>query len=155
MSKVSETNMAKVIAVCRSKKKGTRKNAITEGVFRENYGLAEDAHADSETHRQVSLLSTDSIDKMRKLGLNVSIGDFAENLTCEGIDLPTLPVGTRLAVGKNVILEITQIGKECHTKCAIFHRLGQCIMPLEGVFARVIKGGKVKAGDEINLLAGS
>lgn len=147
--------MAKVVAVCRSKKKGTRKDAVDEGVFTENFGLAEDAHADCATHRQVSLLSTDSIDKMRRLGLNVGIGDFAENLTCEGIDLPALPVGTKLSVGEDVILEITQIGKECHTKCAIFHRLGQCIMPSEGVFARVLKGGKVKAGDKIIEMAGN
>ncbi len=141
--------MAKVIAVCRSKKKGTKKEAIAEGVFNENFGLAEDAHADCATHRQVSLLSTDSIDKMRKLGLNVGIGDFAENLTCEGINLHILPVGTRLSVGGEVILEISQIGKVCHTKCAIFKKIGQCIMPTEGVFARVIKGGKVRAGDQI------
>lgn len=147
--------MARVIAVCRSKKKGTKKDPVAEGVFTENYGLTEDAHADCATHRQVSLLSTESIDKMRRLGLNVGVGDFAENLTCEGIDLHVLPVGTRLSVGDEVILEITQIGKECHTKCAIYRRIGQCIMPLEGVFARVVRGGKVRAGDKITTLAGN
>lgn len=144
--------MGKVVAVCTSKKKGTRKDTVAEGVLKENYGLVEDAHADYNTHRQVSLLTTASIEKMRQLGLDVGCGDFAENLTCEGIDLPCLPVGTRVTVGKEVILEISQIGKECHTKCAIYRKIGKCIMPEEGVFARVIKGGRVKAGDTIKII---
>lgn len=144
--------MAKIIAVCKSKKKGTKKEAIAEGIIRENYGLVDDAHADCCTHRQVSLLATESIDKMRQLGLNVGPGDFAENLTCEGIDLASLPVGTQVSIGKEVILEITQIGKECHTRCAIYHKIGKCIMPEEGVFAKVAKGGLVKSGDVIRLL---
>ncbi len=147
--------MAKVIAVCSSKKKGTPKDVIAEGILKEKYGLVGDAHADCNTHRQVSLLAIESVNKMRELGFDVGPGSFAENLTCEGIDLVSLPIGTRLKVGRDIILRISQIGKECHTKCAIFHRLGQCIMPLEGVFARVIKGGKVKAGDIITELAGS
>ena len=146
--------MAQVVAVCTSKKKGTRKEVIAEGVLKDNYGLVQDAHADYNTHRQVSLLATTSIDKMRQLGLNVDCGDFAENLTCEGIELISLPIGTQVAVGKEVILEISQIGKECHTGCAIYRQVGKCIMPKEGVFARVIKGGKVKAGDAIKVLAG-
>lgn len=144
--------MAKVIAVCRSDKKGTRKQVVPEGSFKEEFGMLTDAHADCNTHRQVSLLATESIEKMRQLGLNVGPGDFAENLTTEEIDLVTLPVGTRLAVGKNVVLEISQIGKECHTRCAIFQQVGTCIMPEEGVFARVIKGGTVTAGDDIQTI---
>ncbi len=141
--------MAKVIAVCRSKKKGTKKRTIDEGTLKEDYGLVGDAHADCCTHRQVSLLAVESIDKMRNLGFDIGPGDFAENLTTEGIDLVLLPVGTEVSVGKEVVLEITQIGKECHTKCAIYHQVGQCIMPEEGVFTRVVRGGTVRSGDEI------
>ena len=146
--------MSKVIAVCRSDKKGISKEVIAEGLFKEEYGLTSDAHADSDTHRQVSLLARESIKKMRKLGFDVSPGDFAENLTTEGIDLPSLPIGTRIAVGEEVTLEITQIGKDCHTGCAIFRQIGKCVMPKEGVFARVIKGGLVKAEDVISILDG-
>jgi len=145
--------MGKVIAVCTSPKKGTKKNTVPVGTVKENYGLIDDAHADANTHRQVSLLSTASIEKMRRLGLEVGCGDFAENLTCEGIEVVKLPVGTRVGVGDEVVLEISQIGKECHTKCAIYRKVGTCIMPEEGVFARVISGGKVKAGDAINIIA--
>jgi MOSC domain-containing protein YiiM len=99
----------------------------------------------------VSLLAIESIEKMRQLGLEVNPGDFAENLTTQGIDLLSLPLGTRLHIGDEVLLEITQIGKECHTGCAIFQQVGKCIMPEEGVFARVIRGGEVKAGDEIRV----
>lgn len=143
--------MARIIAVCRSDKKGTKKQDIKEGLLREEYGLVGDAHADCCTHRQVSLLSMDSIDKMRKLGLNVGPGDFAENLTTEGIDLVSLPIGTRVSVGKEVVLAVTQIGKECHTRCAIYRQVGKCAMPEEGVFARVIHGGSVKVGDTLEI----
>jgi len=141
--------MARVIAVCQSKKKGTSKGVISEGFLHQDYGLANDAHADCSSHRQVSLMAVESIDKMRRLGLEVGPGAFAENLTTEGLDMASLPIGTRLMVGKEIVLEITQIGKECHTKCAIYHKIGQCIMPEEGVFTRVIHGGPVRAGDEI------
>lgn len=141
--------MAKVLAVCSSKKKSTKKKVISEALIRENYGLVDDAHADSGTHRQVSLLAMESIAKMQRLGLDVGYGDFAENITSEGIDLVSLPIGTRLLIGDETILEITQIGKECHIKCAIYRQVGQCVMPEEGVFARVIQGGVVKAGDAI------
>ncbi|MFH0941536.1 MAG: MOSC domain-containing protein [Chloroflexota bacterium] len=144
--------MAKVIAVGISKTKGVRKDAIARGEVRKSYGLVGDAHADSSTHRQVSLLARESIEKMRRQGYKVGPGDFAENLTCEGIDLVALPVGTRVAVGERVILEISQIGKECHTGCSVFLQTGKCIMPKEGVFARVIRGGTVSAGDEITVL---
>jgi len=144
--------MARILAVCRSDTKGVSKNPIDEGFFKEDYGLVGDAHAASDTHRQVSLLALASIEKMRRLGLELSAGDFAENLTVEGLDLVSLPIGTRLVVGKGVILEVTQIGKECHTGCAIFQQIGKCIMPKEGIFARVIKGGTVKAGDELKVM---
>ena len=146
--------MAEVIAVCSSRKKGTRKEDIAEGILQQDYGLVDDAHADSSTHRQVSVLAVESIAKMQRLGLNVGNGDFAENITSKGIDLVSLPVGSRLRVGDQAILEVTQIGKECHTKCAIYRQVGQCIMPEEGVFARVIRGGLVKAGDAIKALEG-
>jgi MOSC domain-containing protein YiiM len=141
--------MAKIVAVCSSEKKGTVKKNIGEGLFREDVGLAGDAHADSGTHRQVSLLDMSSINKMRESGLKVNPGDFAENLTTEGIDIVSLPVGTRIVVGKQVLLEITQIGKECHSGCAVFKQVGKCIMPKEGVFARVLRGGVIRTGDAI------
>ena len=143
--------MAEVVAVCKSRKKGTRKESIPEGLLKENYGLIGDAHADSLTHRQVSLLATESIDKMRSLGFNLGPGDFAENITTAGIDLVTLPIGTRVLIGDEVALEITQIGKECHAACAIRRQVGQCIMPEEGVFARVAEGGLVKPRDIIKI----
>jgi len=141
--------MAKIIAVCWSKDTGTRKEAIAEGVFKENFGLVDDAHADCDTHRQVSLLAIESINKMRESGYDVGPGDFAENLTTEGIELVSLPIGTQVSVGEEIILEITQIGKECHTGCAIFRQTGKCIMPKEGVFARVIRGGLAKSGNQV------
>ncbi len=141
----------RVIAVCRSDKKGTRKEVVGEGLLKEDYGLVDDAHADCCTHRQVSLLARESIEKMRDLGIDVGPGDFAENITTEGIDLASLPIGTKLSVGKGVVLEITQIGKECHAGCAIFRQVGKCIMPKEGVFARVIRGGVVESEDKIRI----
>ncbi len=141
--------MAKVIAVCTSVRKGTRKTTIPEGTFREEFGLLGDAHAECVTHRQVSLLAKESIAKMKNLGIELGPGDFAENLTTEGIDLLKVPVGTKLSVGDRVVLEISQHGKECHTGCAIRKQVGTCIMPIEGVFARVIVGGVVRPGDEI------
>ncbi|MBT1076343.1 MOSC domain-containing protein [Geobacter grbiciae] len=143
---------AKVIAVCISENKGERKTPVASVELRENHGIVGDAHA-GEWHRQVSLLAAESIEKMRKMGLDVDSGDFAENITTEGIDLPALPVGTRLAVGET-LLEVTQIGKECHTRCAIYHQAGDCVMPKEGIFARVITGGVVKPGDPIAVVRG-
>jgi len=144
--------MAKIIAVCTSEKKGTKKEAVKEGLLQEDFGLVGDAHADCCTHRQVSLLAIESVNKMRGLGFDVGPGDFAENLAYEGIDLVSLPLGTRLSIGKGVILEVTQLGKECHSGCAIYRRIGKCIMPKEGVFAKVIQGGLVRAGDAITVL---
>jgi MOSC domain-containing protein YiiM len=144
--------MARIIAVCKSDKKGTKKKDVGEGLLKADFGLVGDAHADCCTHRQVSLLAVESIDKMRALGLEVNPGDFAENLTTEEIDLISLPIGTRISVGKQIVLEITQIGKECHTGCAIYRQVGKCIMPEEGVFARVVQGGPVRTGDRIKVV---
>ena len=145
-------NMAEIIAVCRSSRKGESKQAVAEGYFREEYGLEGDAHADSASHRQVSLLAVESIEKMRSLGLKLNPGDFAENLTTEGLALAGLPVGTRLSVGNELVLEVTQIGKECHAGCAILQQVGKCVMPKEGIFARVVWPGRVVPGDGIRVL---
>ncbi len=144
--------MNTVIAVCQSEKKGTRKTPVARVTIREEYGVVGDAHADSSTHRQVSLLAIESIDKMRGKGLELNPGDFAENITTEGIDLSKLPIGTRINIGGEVILEISQIGKECHAGCAIRQQIGDCIMPREGIFARVVRGGEIKPGDKINII---
>ena len=143
--------MAKIIAVCTSEKKGTKKEAVEEGLLQEDFGLTGDAHADYCTHRQVSLLAIESINKMRSLGFDVGPGDFAENITTEGIDLLSLPIGMHISIGKGVILEISQIGKTCHIGCTIYRQIGKCIMPREGVFARVIRGGLVRAGNTIKI----
>lgn len=141
---------ASVVAVSISKAKGEKKTPVEVVHLRENYGIIGDAHA-GDWHRQVSLLAQESIDKMRDLGLDVGAGDFAENITTQGIDLVNLPVGTRLAIGP-VVLEISQIGKTCHTRCAIYYQAGDCVMPKEGVFATVRSGGVIKPGSEIQLL---
>ena len=146
--------MAKIIAVCKSNRKGTRKQDIVEGFLKKDCGLIGDAHADCCTHRQVSLLAIESINNMRGMGFDVGPGDFAENLTTEGISLVSLPVSTYITIGEGVILQVTQIGKECHSGCAIRRQTGKCIMPKEGVFARVIRGGPVKAGDVIEVHSG-
>ncbi len=129
-----------------------RKQPVPEIVIQEDFGVVDDAHADGATHRQVSLLAIESINKMRALGFDLNPGDFAENITTQGIDLVPLPVSTRLRAGADIILEITQIGKECHAACAIRRQVGDCIMPREGIFARVIRGGRLKAGDTITLV---
>ncbi|KXG77731.1 Molybdopterin adenylyltransferase [Fervidicola ferrireducens] len=142
--------MGRVVAVSISEKKGEKKQNVGKARLIENFGLEGDAHAGS-WHRQVSLLAKESIEKMKKMGLAVGPGDFAENITTEGIDLARLPVGTRLEIG-DALLEVTQIGKECHSGCAIFKQVGQCIMPREGIFARVLRGGVVSEGDEIKVI---
>ena len=139
--------MAKVLAVCISENKGERKKPVEAVELRINHGIVGDGHA-GDWHRQVSLLAQESIDKMRALGLDVTAGDFAENITTSGIVLVTLPIGSRLQIGET-LLEVTQIGKECHTRCAIFYQAGDCVMPKEGIFAKVITGGVIKPGDEI------
>ena len=141
--------MGKVLAVCISEKKGTQKKNVGSAVFVEDWGLEGDAHA-GKWHRQVSLLSGEKIDAFRAKGAEVEDGAFGENLVVEGIDFAKLPVGTRFRCGE-VVLELTQIGKECHNGCAIFQKMGECIMPREGVFTRVLKGGKVSVGDEMTV----
>lgn len=147
----NKERIGRVLAVCRSEEKGTVKKDIGEGRLIEGYGLEGDAHG-GNWHRQVSLLGEESIAKMRVKGLKINYGDFAENITTEGLVLYELPVGTKLKIGKEAVLEVTQIGKECHHGCEIFKKIGTCIMPREGIFARVIKGGPVKAGDRISVL---
>jgi MOSC domain-containing protein YiiM len=142
--------MGKIIAVCTSAKKGQRKKNIEQGELVAEHGLRDDAHA-GPWHRQVSLLAMESIRKMQAAGLNVGPGDFAENLTTEGIDLPGLPLGTKLRIGSQALGEVTQIGKECHTRCAIFHQAGDCVMPKEGIFIRVLTGGVIRVGDEVRV----
>ncbi len=148
---VKKVEYGEVIAVCTSPNKQTRKININECLVKKNHGLMGDAHSTSRTHRQVSLMGQESIDKMRDMGLDVHPGDFAENITTTGIKLFTIPIGTRLQVGDS-ILEVTQIGKECHNLCAIYQQAGDCIMPREGIFARAITGGKVKTGDKVKIL---
>ncbi|WP_238900184.1 MOSC domain-containing protein [Clostridium sp. YIM B02500] len=143
--------MAKVLSINISEKKGVIKTPIKEGIFIEEHGLKDDAHA-GKWHRQVSLLSQESIDKMIKMGVDgLEAGKFAENITTEGIVLYELPVGTRLKIGET-IQEVTQIGKECHKGCAIKNQVGTCIMPTEGIFTRIIQGGVIRSGDSIEIL---
>lgn len=140
-----------VVAVCTSETKGVPKQDVGSAMLVENHGLDGDAHA-GRWHRQVSLLAEESIGKMRAKGLDVGPGAFAENITTRGLDLPSLPIGTRLGVGPEALLDVTQIGKECHAKCAIFQQVGECVMPLEGIFAKVLHGGAVTSGDGIRVL---
>ena len=140
-----------VIAVCTSERKGMPKEDVSRGLLVKEHGLEGDVHA-GNWHRQISLLSVSSINKIKEQGLEIENGDFAENLTVDGLDVWTLPVGTRLTVGQEALLEVTQIGKECHARCAIFYRAGDCVMPREGIFARVLATGPVAAGDELVVL---
>lgn len=144
--------MGKIVAVCTSEKKGQRKKNVEEGMLVPGHGLEGDAHA-GPWHRQVSLLALESIEKMRQAGLDVGPGDFAENLTTEGIDLITLPVGTKLKIGAEAMGEVTQIGKECHHRCAIYYQAGDCVMPKEGIFIKVLRGGPVKVGDPVEVVS--
>ncbi|RCW49684.1 MULTISPECIES: MOSC domain-containing protein [unclassified Halanaerobium] len=143
---------AKIKAVCRSKEKGTTKNEINKGELIEDFGLKGDAHA-GNWHRQISLLDSSSIDKMKNRGWEIRPGDFAENITTEGMEnLYKLSVGQKIRIRKEILLEITQIGKKCHQDCEIRQKIGDCVMPREGVFAKVIKGGEIKPGDKIEIL---
>ena len=141
---------ASVVAVNISKSKGERKVSVASVLFREEHGIVDDAHA-GNWHRQISLLASESIDKMRKLGLDVDSGDFAENITTQGLDLVALPIGTHVEIGETLV-EVTQIGKECHNRCAIYHQAGDCVMPKEGIFARVLRGGVVLTGDDVRVV---
>lgn len=142
--------MAHVVAVNISKDKGEQKVPVKTVELKEEHGIVGDAHA-GDWHRQVSLLADESIDKMRQQGLNLDSGAFAENVTTRGIDLVSLPVGTRLELGA-ALLEVTQIGKECHARCAIYEQAGDCVMPKEGIFAKVLRGGEVQAGSVVQVL---
>jgi MOSC domain-containing protein YiiM len=143
--------MGEVVAVCISKDKGEKKRPVQSVLLREEWGIEGDAHA-GNWPRQVSLLASESVKKMEDKGLSLGAGDFAENITTSGIDLLKLSIGAKLTLGDQVELEITQIGKECHDKCAIFEQVGFCVMPEEGVFARVLKGGSVRQGDQIRMV---
>ena len=142
--------MGEIIAVCMSAEKGERKKDMGAGILIKGSGLVGDGHA-GFAHRQVSLLAMESIAKMRAKGLDVGPGDFAENLTTRDIDLVHLPVGTRLQAGPEAILRVTQIGKICHDRCAIYAQAGDCVMPREGIFTEVLKGGKIRSGDSLQL----
>jgi MOSC domain-containing protein YiiM len=143
--------MGIIKAVCTSPEKGMRKKNIDEGLLIKEYGLKDDAHS-GPWHRQVSLLANESVNKMRAKGLDVGPGDFAENLTTEGIDLVNLPIGTKIKIGTESVGEVTQIGKECHAHCAIYYQAGDCVMPREGIFVRILEGGPVKVGDAIDVM---
>jgi MOSC domain-containing protein YiiM len=140
-----------IVAISVSQSKGIKKSNVPKCKLLEDQGLDGDAHA-GHWHRQVSLLAMESINKIRGKGLDVSPGDFAENITTSGLKIWELPVGTRLAAGNEALLEVTQIGKECHDRCAIYHQVGDCVMPREGVFTRVLRGGDVRPGDKIRVL---
>ena len=139
--------MAEILAVCISEKKGEQKHPVAEAQLKADWGIVGDAHA-GNWHRQISLLAQESVDEMRRTGLTLHAGDFAENIITEGIDLKHLPVGTVLRVGKTR-LQVTQIGKECHNDCEIRRMTGKCVMPTDGIFAIVLTGGTITAGDEI------
>jgi len=145
---MKQIQRGKILAVNISEEKGTKKTNIQSCALLKDFGLKGDAHA-GPWHRQVSLLANESIEKMRAMGLSVSYGDFAENITTEGIDLVHLPIGTTIRIGDSVVLQVTQIGKECHERCAIYYQVGDCVMPKEGIFAEVMNEGEVKVGDEI------
>lgn len=142
--------MASVVAVCISERKGTQKHEVPEIQLKINHGILGDAHA-GNWHRQVSLLAQESVDKMKAVFPDIPVGAFAENILTEGLTLYTLPVGTRLRVGE-VLLEVTQIGKECHAHCAIRQQVGDCVMPREGIFAIVLEEGTIRSGDTITVL---
>ena len=145
--------MGNVLAVCISEQKGTAKRNIQTGHFIADWGIEEDSHA-GKWHRQVSLLSHEKIEAFRARGAEVADGAFGENLVVSGIDFRTLPVGTRFRCN-DVELELTQIGKECHSGCAIYQQMGDCIMPREGVFARVLLGGTISVGDTLTVEEGT
>ncbi|BBO71225.1 molybdenum cofactor sulfurase [Desulfosarcina alkanivorans] len=142
----------KIVSIAVSRKKGTRKTLVDRVNVIENHGLEGDAHA-GDWHRQVSFLASESIQAAREKGLTVDFGDFAENVATVGVDWKTLPVGTRVKLGSTVVVEVSQIGKTCHKPCAIYYQAGDCIMPREGVFARVIRGGEIVCGDSLALMA--
>ena len=142
--------MGIIRAICISERRGTKKQEVLQAELKEKWGIVGDAHA-GDWHRQVSLLSQEKIEAFRSKGADVAYGDFGENLVVEGFDLAALPTGTRLKIG-DAVLEVTQIGKECHSHCEIYQRMGECIMPKEGIFARVLHGGCIEKGDEVECI---
>ncbi len=150
MTALDQTHDGRIVAVSISLKKGVKKTNVRQGGLIENRGLENDAHA-GDWHRQVSLLAIESIATIREKGLDVYPGDFAENITTEGIRLWELPVGTRMKLGEEALVEVTQIGKECHDRCAIYHQVGDCVMPREGIFVKVLKGGTIGPADGIQI----
>jgi MOSC domain-containing protein YiiM len=140
-----------IVSIAISKKKGTRKTQVDKAVILPDHGLDGDAHA-GPWHRQVSLLAAESIERARLQGLEVSFGDFAENIATIGFEWSKIPIGTKVQLGDTALVEITQIGKECHNKCAIYYMAGDCIMPREGVFARVLRGGTIQRGDCVKII---
>lgn len=144
---MQKNEVGKVVAICISEKKGTQKQEIQSAILKENWGIEKDAHA-GNWYRQVSMLSLEKIEEFRKKGAEVAFGAFGENLVIEGFDLRTIPVGTKFAIG-DAVLELTQIGKECHNHCSIYQAVGDCIMPREGVFTKVIQGGEIHPGDQV------
>ncbi len=142
----------RIVSVNISERKGTRKVSRPMVVLETNHGVAGDSHADG-SHRQLSLLAMEDIDYMRSLGAIVKPGDFAENITTEGVELSSYPVGTRFAIGSDILLELTQIGKECHSGCEIRQQVGTCIMPKKGIFCRILKGGEVRPGDGFRVVS--
>lgn len=145
--------MGVILAVNTSAEKGMRKKNVGSGNLVAGFGLKGDAHG-GKWHRQVSMLAMESIEKMRSMGLDVGPGDFAENITTQGIELMTLPIGTKLKIGHGVLGEVTQIGKECHHGCAIRQQAGDCVMPREGIFIKVLVGGQVNVGDSVEVIPG-
>ncbi len=145
------TIRGKIKAISISKNRGTRKYNIPSAELKANFGIEGDAHAGNR-QRQISLLANESIVKIRAKGANVTAGDFAENITTEEINLQSLTMGNKLKLGPEAEVEITQLGKECHNPCAIFQQVGDCIMPREGVFAKVTKPGQIKVGDTIEVI---
>ncbi|MHB9002457.1 MAG: MOSC domain-containing protein [Coriobacteriia bacterium] len=146
------TGPGRVVSVNLSEKKTVRKTAGDHGTLVTDRGFADDAHA-GDWHRQVSLLAQESIDKMVAAGLDVGAGDFAENITTTGMDLVSLPIGSVVQIGESAVLEVSQIGKVCHTKCAIYYQAGDCVMPKEGIFAVVKEPGDIKTGDEVRVIS--
>lgn len=140
----------KIVSIAVSKKKGTRKGPVEEALLEKDFGIKGDAHG-GKWHRQVSFLACEQIDAVKARGLDVTFGDFAENIATVGIDWKSLPVGTKVQLGAHAEVEITQIGKTCHKKCAIYYQAGDCIMPREGVFGKVLVGGAIRPGDKIVL----
>jgi len=149
MNSKINNSQARIVAVSTSPLTGTKKTNVLQGILLENYGLLGDGHAENQTHRQISLLAVESIQKMRDLGLEVNPGDFAENITTKSIVLVDLPLGTKITIGDSSLLEVTQIGKECHSPCEIGRTIGNCIMPTDGIFCKVLVGGKIRVGDKL------